>query len=117
MSDGGELPVFVAWERFVSELLDRTARFPKSVRFTLTSRIDNAAIDVLEGLAVARFSGVGEKAEHLARIDTTLTRLRVLLRLAHTQRHLDPGGYEHLLRQIDEAGRMLGGWRKQQSTR
>lgn len=27
---------------------------------------------------------------------------------------LDKGGYEHLIRGLDEAGRMVGGWIKQQ---
>jgi len=110
---GGELPVFVLWEQLVLDLLDRTAKFPKHVRFTLTSRIEGAAIDVLEALATVRFEVGAEKVARLRAIDRELTRLRVLLRLAHARRYLDSGGYEHVSRRADEAGRMLGAWRKQ----
>jgi len=45
-----------------------------------------------------------------------LVRLRTLVRLAHARRLLDHGGYEHVSRRLDEAGRMLGGWLKERST-
>ncbi|MBM3260517.1 MAG: diversity-generating retroelement protein Avd [Candidatus Sericytochromatia bacterium] len=106
-------PVLVArWQQMVGDLLDRTARFPKVVRFTFAARIDNLALDVLEELVEARYaSGAGKQAA-LRRADGRLARLRVLLRLAHDRRYLDHRGYEHVSRGLDEAGRMLGGWRK-----
>ena len=112
-----ELPLFAHWERTLSDLLDRTQRFPKSVRFTFSSRIDNLALDVVEQIAEARFAPAGRKGEHLRAIDSALLRLRVLLRICHDRRYLDHGGYEHVMRSIDEAGRMLGGWRRQQEGR
>jgi hypothetical protein len=111
--EGHELPIFVLWERLTLELLERTTRFPKAVRLSLTTRIESAALDVLEGLATVRFDTGPTKAVRLVELDRHLTRLRVLLRLAHARRYLDTGGYEHVSRQLDEAGRMLGGWRKQ----
>ncbi len=107
-----ELPALVHWERLTLDLLQRTARFPKSTRATLTRRIEDAALEILECLATVRFEGGPAKVARLVAIDATLTRLRVLLRLAHGLRQLDTTGYEHVSRQIDEAGRMLGGWRK-----
>jgi len=107
-------PIFILWERTVADLLERTARFPKSLRFTFAQRVDNLAIDVLETLAEAQFARGGRKRELLAQADRLLLRLRVILRLCHTRRLLDGGGYEHLARGLDEVGRMLGGWRRQQ---
>ena len=44
---GPEVPVlFTSWERTTGEILDRTMRFPKSVRFTFSVRIDNLALEV-----------------------------------------------------------------------
>jgi len=106
--------IFILWERTVADLLERTARFPKSLRFTFAQRVDNLAIDVLETLAEAQFARGGRKRELLAQADRLLLRLRVILRLCHTRRLLDGGGYEHLARGLDEVGRMLGGWRRQQ---
>ena len=103
----------VAWEQLVGELLDRTARFPKVVRGTFAMRLENLALDVLEELVEARYASGHRKREALARADSTLARLRVLLRLAYERRFVDHRGYEFLARAIDESGRMLGGWRRQ----
>ncbi len=54
-SDNSELPLFLHWEKFLMWLLPKTAKFPKSVRFTLQQRIDNHALDVLEAILAARY--------------------------------------------------------------
>lgn len=110
-----ELPLFVHWVDFLGWLLPATGKFPKSVRFTFSSRIDNLALDVLEDVIEARYSR--GKAEILRRANMRLEKLRVLLRICHGQRYLATNGYEHAARRIDEAGRMLGGWLKQQGGR
>ena len=108
-----EAPALVLlWESVLGDLLDRTARFPKVVRFTFANRIENLALDVLEDLVAARYAPKGEALGPLQRADGRLARLRVLVRLAHGRRYLDHRGYEHVSRGLDEAGRMLGGWRR-----
>ena len=103
--------VLVLWEQVLGELLDRTQRFPKSVRFTFSTRIDNLGLDLLEHLTRARWAAPSGKAVHLDEADGCLAILRVLLRLAHQRRYLDSRGHGHLARQLDEVGRQLGGWR------
>jgi len=107
-------PLFVLWEKIAGDLLERTARFPKAWRFSFAVRIDNLALDVLERLAEAQVSPPGRKVMLLRDADASLLRLKVLTRLAHAQRLMDHGGYEHVARSLDEVGRMLGGWLKQQ---
>ena len=114
---GEELPLFVHWEKVLGDLLDRTAKFPKHARFTFTTRVDNLALDVLEAVVEARFAGAGRKGAVLREADVKLAKLRILLRLCHARRYLAGRGYEHLMRGIDEAGRMVGGWRRQQAER
>ena len=103
--------ILVLWERVLGQLLDRTQRFPKSVRFTFSSRIDNLGLDLLEQLVQARWAPPAGKAAHLLEADLCLARLRVLLRLSHQRRYLDSRGYEHLARELDAVGRQLGSWR------
>ena len=50
-----ELPLFLHWEKFLLWLLPKTGKFSRSVRFTLQQRIDNHALDVLEGILAARY--------------------------------------------------------------
>ena len=103
---------FVHWEATLGDLFAKTSKFPKSARFTFAVRMDNLALDVIEDLVEARYARRDRQAEVLARLDGRLARLRVLIRLSFGQRYLDKRGYEHLQRQTDELGRMVGGWRK-----
>ncbi len=103
-------PLLALWEVVLGELLDRTVKFPKTVRFTLAQRIDGLALDVLEALVEARFLRGPRRVAALERVDLALVKLRLLLRLAYERRHLDGRGFEHLAGRLDEAGRMVGGW-------
>ena len=104
-------PLFVLWYDFTKWLLGKTEKFPKKIRFTLTTRIDNLALDIIGGIAEARYSR--RKMETLRRIDLGMEKLRILLRMCHDLEYLDHRGYEYASRRIDEAGKMVGGWRKQ----
>jgi len=104
--------LLVHWERAVGEILDRTGRFPKSARFSFAARIDGLALDVLERLVRARWARRDRKAPLLEAADADLAVMRTLLRLAFDRRLIDRGGLEQVSRQVDEAGRMLGGWRR-----
>jgi len=112
-----ELALFTLWERLLGELLDRTSKMPKSARFTFGQRIDNLGLDVVGLLACARYSGAGRKQAALREIDLRLVQLRLLVRLAHDRRLLDPTSYDVLARGLDEAGRMVGGWRAEAARR
>lgn len=102
------MPLFVLWEKTLRDILSRTEKFPKRVRFTFSSRIDNLALDVLEKIIEARYSK--DKSSVLIHANLDLEKLRVLLRISRDERHLDNRGFEHVVRNIDEAGRMIGGW-------
>ena len=107
-----EVPeVFVRWENFTGWILDHTEKFPKSVRFTFAGRIDNLVLDVFERLVEARYTR--QRAAILARVNLDLEKLRLLLRLCHARRYLSDGAFEHAIKEIDQVGRMVGGWQKQ----
>ncbi len=107
-----ELPLFVHWVDFLDWLLPITGGFPRSARFTFSARIENLALDVLEDVIEARYTS--KKTQILRRANLRLEKLRVLLRLCHRRRYVATTGYEQAARGIDEAGRMVGGWLKQQ---
>jgi len=112
-----EPQLLLHWEKTLGDLLDRTQKFPKAVRFTFAGRIDGHALDVLELLTEARWARAEHKRELLARADITLAKLRTLVRISHDRRYLDHRGLEQVVRNLDEAGRMLGGWLRQQGPR
>lgn len=107
-----DLPVFVKWMEFLEWLLAATDKFPKKARFSFCQRIEGIALDVVEDLVEARYSR--DKRATLRRANLRLEKLRVLLRLSHKMRYLSHDGYAHASKAVNEAGKMLGGWIKQQ---
>lgn len=108
-----EVPVlFAHWEGFLGWLLDHTQKFPKHLRFTLTGRIDNLALDIYTRIAEARYRR--DRVALLERLNLDLELLRLLLRLARDRRVLDPHSFAYACEAIDTAGRMVGGWLRHQ---
>ena len=108
---GPELLVLAKFEEFSGWFLDRTAKWPKHARFTLTQRLENHALDVLEELVVARYERSGRRPR-LERVNLKLERMRHLLRLALRAHACPHKVFESSMRQLDETGRMLHGWRQ-----
>lgn len=112
---GPELLVLAHWEAFVPWLLDHCARWPRSARFSLTQRLENHALDVLELLIVARYQPP-DRAANLRRANLALERMRFLCRIARTRRFMSTRAFEKASRDIDEAGRMIHGWRSRKQS-
>lgn len=87
-----------------------TEKFPKKVRFTLTNRIDNLALDFVEHLVEAQYTR--DRKAPIRKANLILDKLRILLRIAHKLAFLPHKQYEYANRQIDDVGRMLGAWGK-----
>ncbi|MFO7675687.1 MAG: diversity-generating retroelement protein Avd [bacterium] len=94
-------------------LLRHTQKFPKSLRFSLAVRIEDRALTVLEAAVSANRRR--DKLALLDRADAALETLRVLVRLSHELKVLATNSYEYAAREIDEIGRLLGGWIRQQT--
>ncbi len=107
---GPELLLLAKFEEFTGWLLDRTSKWPKSARFTLTQRVENHALDIVESLVVARYSHRGRRSR-LDEVNLTLERMRHLLRLALRAGVCPHNVFESSMRSVDEVGRMLHGWR------
>lgn len=108
---GPELLVLAHWEAFVAWLLDHCARWPRSARFSLTQRIENHALDVVELLIIARYRP-DERAGSLRDANLALERMRFLCRIANTRQLMSTRAFTKAMTDIDETGRMLHGWRE-----
>lgn len=103
-------PALEATRAFLLWLIPTLEKFPRSQRFLLGDRIERCALDVLERLIEATFTR--QRRELLRRANLDLEKLRHLLRLAHELRYLDSRRYQHAARSLDEIGRRIGGWLK-----
>ena len=107
-----DLPIFVKWMDFVKWLLVTSDHFPKKARFTFTDRLLNLALSVVEDFVEARYSK--NKMVALKRANMNLEKMRVFVRICYESSFLSRKSYEHASYCINEVGKMLGGWIKQQ---
>ncbi len=109
--DEKQLPIVTRWLDLTAWLLETTGRMPKRWRHSLVHRVEEEALRVLLLLTEAAYRR--RKSELLRETNLSLSRLRILLELAHRLTALSPGAYERAALAIDEVGRMVGGWLKE----
>ncbi len=85
--------------------------FPKSERFTLVADMKRSLIKMLE--LIIRTNKSRNKFPILMDLDTELEVFRSLVRLSFRLKFISLKQYETLNRGINEFGRLLGGWIKQ----
>lgn len=83
------------------------AGFPKYEKFTLQTQIKNCIIDLARIILKANKSTT--KKSLLYEADVLLEELRLLIRLAHDLRYINPHRYETICKKISEIGSLLGG--------
>ena len=86
--------------------------FPKQNRYTLGTKIDDVFLVAIEFCFLASYANRDTKIVHLERCISRVDLLKLLLQLAWEIRALDNQKYIILSEQLQEVGRMLGGWRK-----
>ncbi len=112
MQSHEELPVFTRWSSFLDWLLGVTEKLPKRIRGSISLRLENLALDVLEGIVEAAYTK--DKADILKRANLNVEKLRVLLRICHRNRYIGSRSFKFAIQELYECGSMLGGWMKSQ---
>lgn len=110
-----DLPIFVKWMDFLKWVLHITDKFPKSIRFTFSNRIVNLSLDMVEELIEARYTK--NKIKALWDANLRLEKLRMLFRISYEKKYISHSGYKHAVYSINEVGKMVGGWLKQQESK
>ncbi|MEI6633921.1 MAG: diversity-generating retroelement protein Avd [Chlamydiota bacterium] len=105
-----EIEVITRMYDFLLWLLPHVEKFPRSHKFTMGDRIENAGLDVLDLLLDAKYRSL--KVDVLRRANLKLEQLRFLLRLSKDLRMLNVKSYLHGCRLLNEVGKQVGGWIK-----
>ena len=105
-----DMVIFVRVLDLLEWLIPKSESFPRVHRYTTTSRLLDAALDLQEQLFDAQSRRGAARSEALSSADASLNKLRLYLRLAHRWQWLSDGQYEHVSRMVAEVGRLLGGW-------
>ena len=83
------------------------AKFPKYEKFTLQTQLKNCVIDMARPIIKANKSTV--KKNHLYEADVQLDEIRMLVRLSHDLRYINPHQYGIICGKTAEIGKLLGG--------
>jgi hypothetical protein len=85
---------------------------PKGARYTIGARIENKFLDLLEISYITYFSGKGEKSDKIKECILILDTLKFLISVAWEGKIISNKQFEEIALKLDEAGKMLGGWKK-----
>lgn len=107
-----EMIIFTRTYDFISWLLPLTENFPRSQRFVITQRLQNAALNFQESIIEANSRRGVSRVEKLRTADAELRKVRLYLRLCEKWRWINLGQYRHVSMMVAELGRLLGGWLK-----
>ena len=91
-------------------ILPKVEKFPKSYRFSLGQNLVETSMDLLMHLVDATYQTRNSNA--LAAAVGKVNRARYLVRMAKDLHMLNLSGYEFASKNLDEIGRMSGGWWK-----
>jgi four helix bundle protein len=105
--------IFTRTFDFVDWLIPHTISFPRSQRFIITKRLQDAALDFYERILEANGCRGKARLERLQEADVALDKVRHYLRLVSRWDWLSKGQYHHAAKMVAEIGRLLGGWIKQ----
>lgn len=85
---------------------------PKNTRHTLGAQIENKFLDLLELTYTTYFTNKDKKTEKVADCIFALDILKFFIATAWEGKIISHRQYEEVSLKLDEAGKMLGGWRK-----
>ena len=89
-----------------------TQDLPKKDRYTLGQKIENNLLEILELLFLANSKRDAGKLPTLYEVDTKLQMMKMLIRLAYDVKAISQPRYLSLQKDLQEIGKMLGGWIK-----
>lgn len=107
-----DVPIFQKSYDLYKQMHDYQKLIPKHDRYTVYGRAEDCLLAILSSLFKASAANISDKLVLLEEASTELNLLRVFIRLLKDVKALDNNKYLALQSEIDEIGRMLGGWIK-----
>ena len=97
-------------------LFEKVNTFPKKQRFVLGQQIENCSLNCLRFIIEANDADNSEATLYkLDKLNVELAVLRDLVRMAYELKFLKAESLQYIIMQIDEVGKMRGGWIKRYS--
>lgn len=104
--------VLAKTKRSYSLWFQTLADFPRVYRYNLGGKIEDYFLSLLENIFISVYLSNERKSAQLSLAIVKLDSLKFFLQLAWENKCLASAKYSSLSEQLDEIGRMLGGWKK-----
>lgn len=98
-----DYPIYVKWTKTLDWIMTTVERFPKNSRFTLSSRLVNISLDVLEGVIEAIYTT--DRINILKSLNLYIEKLRAIFRICYERKYIFSNllSYEKLLSAFKKA--------------
>ncbi|MFA6006544.1 MAG: diversity-generating retroelement protein Avd [Candidatus Paceibacterota bacterium] len=107
-----ELPIFKKTYDLYKTFCEFRSLVSKQYKHTICEKVENYILEILELILQTNNVNRIEKLALLETMSLKLNMLRIFIRLMKDTRAIDMKKYVVLQADIDEIGRMLGGWIK-----
>lgn len=105
-----DYPLYIKWIYIVEYIIEICGKYPKNIRFTLCDRMTNFSLDVLEFIIEGIYAK--NKTNILQKANLYMEKLRALIQISVNKKYISVNQYEYISREINDAGKMIGGWIK-----
>ena len=110
MANPENYKIFVHWYKTMDWILDKCEKMPVNTRFTISNRMGALCVENIELLVEAIYRS--NRRAYLESFNMNLEKLRVFFRICHERRYISHEQYRYIATEINEAGKMCGGWLK-----
>lgn len=107
-----EIPIFKRSVDLYKILHQFRSSIPRQDRFTIWQKCENHVLDMLEHIFFLAPLQRDEKIDALEQLSRRLNLLRIIFRICKETKTIDSKKYIHIESNVDEIGRMTGGWIK-----
>ena len=107
-----KLLVFQKVYDFCLWMMPHTEKFPKIQRFALAQEINKSLIKLLTEIVSINLKK--DKVKDIKDLNIFVDKLRIMIRLSKDLHFISIKRYKYASEKLEEIGRLLGGWIKQQ---
>lgn len=107
---GLDIPIFTKLYDFYKNLYSQLKLLPKTDRYSLGQKLDYISLEIFELISQIPLYPKDQKQEILIKISSKIDLLKILLRLAHENKSINIKSYLSLQENLQEIGKMAGGW-------
>ena len=105
-----DIPIFKKSYDLYKNLHEHHRVVPKKDRFTVYEHAENALLRALSGIFKASTQPKREKVSTLNDVSSDINLFRIFVRLMKDVKAIDNVKYTKMQSEVEEIGRMLGGW-------